>query len=128
MTNVITFPQKDKRPLPLPRQRVFYIGYRYVGPMLCQEVQNLYLKRKGFKHGKRYWSVITYGKYDESDARTYSIELEMSEENDVPDMLDAFDLDLGNEVTFSELKDMGWRGKVSYSAPVESLFHKCYDE
>ena len=52
----------------------------------------------------------------------------MSEENDVPDMLDAFDLDLGNEVTFSELKDMGWRGKVSYSAPVESLFHKCYDE
>ena len=63
-----------------------------------------------------------------SDARTYSIELEMSEENDVPDMLDAFDLDLGNEVTFSELKDMGWRGKVSYSAPVKSLFHKCYDE
>ena len=52
----------------------------------------------------------------------------MSEENDVPDMLDAFDLDLGNEVTFSELKDMGWRGKVSYSAPVISLFHKCYDE
>ena len=52
MNNVITFPQKDKRPLPLPRQRVFYIGYRYVGPMLCQEVQNLYLKRKGFKHGK----------------------------------------------------------------------------
>ena len=80
------------------------------------------------------WSVITYGKYDESDTRTYSIELEMSEENDVPDMLDAFDLDLDldldldNEVTFSELKDMGWQGKVSYSAPVISLFHKCYDE
>ena len=47
------------------------------------------------------------------------------EENDVPDMLEAFDL--GNEVTFSELADMGWRGQVMYSAPVKSIFHRCYD-
>jgi hypothetical protein len=77
------------------------------------------------KNGFRYWSVITYGKYDESDTRTYSIELEQCEENDVPDMLEAFDL--GNEVTFSELADMGWRGRVMYSAPVKSIFHRCYD-
>ena len=125
MTNIVNFPQKEKRSKPLPRQRVFYIGYWYVGPTLCQEVQNLYLKRKGMKNGFRYWSVITYGKYDESDTRTYSIEIEQCEENDVPDMLEAFDL--GNEVTFSELADMGWRGRVMYSAPVKSIFHRCYD-
>ena len=125
MTNIVNFPKKEKRSKPLPRQRVFYIGYWYVGPMLCQEVQRLYLKRKGLKNGIRYWSVITYGKYDESDTRTYSIEIEECEENDVPDMLEAFDLD--NEVTFSELADMGWRGRVMYSAPVKSIFHRCYD-
>ena len=63
---------------------------------------------------------VTYGKYDESDTRTFSIELEQCEENDVPAMLEAFDL--GNEVTFSELADMGWRGKVMYSVPVKSIF------
>ena len=125
MTNIVNFPQKEKRSKPLPRQRVFYIGYWYVGPTLCQEVQNLYLKRKGMKNGFRYWSVITYGKYDESDTRTYSIEIEQCEENDVPDMLEAFDLD--NEVTFSELANMGWRGQVTYSAPLRSMFHPCYD-
>ena len=58
--------------------------------VFCQEVQRLYLKRKGLKNGTRYWSVITYGKYDESNNRTYSIEIEQCEENDVPDMLDPF--------------------------------------
>ena len=125
MTNIVNFPKKEKRSKPLPRQRVFYIGYWYVGPVLCQEVQRLYLKRKGLKNGIRYWSVITYGKYDESDTRTYSIEIEECEENDVPDMLKAFDLD--NEVTFSELANMGWRGQVTYSAPLRSMFHPCYD-
>jgi hypothetical protein len=125
MTNIVNFPKKEKRSKPLPRQRVFYIGYWYVGPTLCQEVQRLYLKRKGLKNGIRYWSVITYGKYDESDTRTYSIEIEECEENDVPDMLEAFDLD--NEVTFSELANMGWRGRVTYSAPLKSMFHPCYD-
>ena len=125
MTNIVNFPQKEKRPLPMPRQRVFYIGYRYVGPMFCQDVQSLYLKRKGLKHGERWWAMITYGKYDESDSREYSIELEECLENDVPDMLDMFDV--GNEVTFSELEDMGWRRQVTYSAPVKSIFHRCYD-
>ena len=125
MTNSVEFLQKEKRPSPMPRQRVFYIGYRYIGPMLCQDVQSLYLKRKGIKHGARWWSMITYGKYDENDSREYSIELEECMENDVPDMLDMFEV--GNEVTFSELEDMGWRGQVMYSAPVKSIFHRCYD-
>ena len=42
---IIKFPTKEKREKPLPRQRVFYLSFRYVGPMLCQDVQNLYLKR-----------------------------------------------------------------------------------
>ena len=67
-----------------------------------------------------------YGKYDESDNRTYSIEIEQCEENDVPDMLEAFDLD--NKVTLSELVDMGWRGNINNLALVKSIFHRCYDE
>ena len=92
--------------------------------MLCQEVQNIYLKRNGFKNGSRTWSLITYGKYNENDRKNYSIELDSCEENDLPDMLDEFDV--GNQVTFDELIDMGWRGKINYSASVISLIHKCY--
>ena len=126
MTNVVPFPIKAKRPSPLPRQRVFYIGFRYVGPMFCQDVQQLYLKRKGLVYGERWWAMITYGKYDESDRRTYSLELEECHENDVPDMLDMFDV--GHEVSFAELEAMGWRGDVNDPAPVKSIFHRCYDE
>ena len=125
MTNVIPFPIKAKRLPPCPRQRVFYVGYRYVGPMFCQDVQQLYLKRKGLAGGKRRWAMITYGKYDEADSRTYSIELEESNEDNVPDMLEMFDV--GGEVSFAELEDMGWRGSVSYSADLISMFHHCYD-
>ena len=125
MTNVIPFPAKEKRSPPLPRQRVFYIGFRYVGPMFCQDVQQLYLKRKGLVCGERWWAMITYGKYDESDSRTYSIELEECHENDVPEMLDMFEV--SDEVNFAELEEMGWRGKLTNSASVKSLFHSCYD-
>ena len=31
-----------------PYQRVFYLGYRYVGPVLCQDIQRIYLKKKSF--------------------------------------------------------------------------------
>ena len=48
--------------------------------------------------------MITYGKYDESDSRTYSIELEECHENDVPEMLDRFEV--GDEVNFAELEEM----------------------
>ncbi|MBE91280.1 MAG: hypothetical protein CMM76_17780 [Rhodospirillaceae bacterium] len=39
-----------------PRRRVFYAGHRYVGPALCQDVQQIYLKR----HGNEEWSLIFY--------------------------------------------------------------------
>jgi hypothetical protein len=122
MTNIITFPQKEKREKPLPRQRVFYIGFRYVGPFLCQDVQSLYLKRKRVIEGVRWWSIIRYGHYDENDSREYSIELEECRENDLPDMLDEYDI--GGEVTFDELKEMGWRGLVGHSATIIELSKK----
>ena len=40
-------------------------------------------------------------------------------------MLDMFEV--GNEANFAELEAMGWRGKVSHSAIVKSIFHSCYD-
>ena len=113
MNNILIFPKKEKRKKPISKQRVFYIGFRYAGPMLCQEVQNIYLKRNGFKNGSRTWSLITYGKYDENDRKNYSIELDNCEENDLPDMLYEF--------------DVGWRGKIDYSANLVSLIHKCYN-
>ena len=116
MNNILIFPKKEKRTKPLPRQRVFYIGFRYVGPFLCQEVQDLYLKRNGQKKGSRTWSLITYGKYDENDYKNYSLELDSCEEDDLPDLLNEFDV--GNQINFDELRDMGWRGQVEYSAKI----------
>ena len=122
MMTIIKFPTKDKINKPLPRQRVFYLGFRYVGPMLCQDIQNLYLKRKRLIEGVRWWSIITYGHYDENDSREYSIELEECKENDLPDMLDEYDI--GGEVTFDELKEMGWRGLVDNSATIIDISEK----
>ena len=122
MMTIIKFPTKEKINKPLPRQRVFYLGFRYVGPMLCQDVQNLYLKRKRLIEGVRWWSIITYGHYDENDSREYSIELEECKENDLPDML--HDYDIGGEVTFDELREMGWRGLVDYSATIINISEK----
>ena len=122
MTNIVKFPIKVKRDKPLPRQRVFYIGFRYVGPFLCQDVQSLYLKRKRVIEGVRQCSIIRYGHYDENDSREYSIELEECRENDLPDMLDEYDI--GDQVTFDELREMGWSGQVDYSAPIINISDK----
>ena len=41
MTNIVNFPKiENEKPLP---ERVFYIGFRYVGPF-CQDVQIYLLK------------------------------------------------------------------------------------
>ena len=122
MTNIVNFPKIEKREKPLPRQRVFYIGFRYVGPFLCQDVQNIYLKRNGLREGLRTWSLITYGKYDEDDYKEYSIELDSCEENNLPDLLNEFDV--GNQVNFDELREMGWRGHVECSATIINISEK----
>ena len=119
MTEIIQFPSKQKRSKPMPKQRVFYIGYRYVGPMFCQDVQSIYLKRNGLIKGARTWSLIRYGKYDENDYKEYSIELDRCEEYGLPDLLDEYDV--GDQVTFDELRDMGWRGKIDYEAKLISI-------
>ena len=126
MTNIVNFPKKIKREKSLPRQRVFYIGLRYVGPFLCQDVQSLYLKRKRVIEGVRWWPIIRYGHYDENDSREYSIDLEECRENDLPDMLDEYDI--GDQVTFDELREMGWRGQVDYSATIINISEKKYEQ
>ena len=126
MTKIIKFPSKQKRSKPMPKQRVFYIGFRYVGPMFCQDVQSIYLKRNGLINDTRTWSLIRYGKYDENDYKEFSIELDKCQENDLPDMLDEFDI--GNQVNFDELRDMGWKGVVDYEAKVENLFKNKNDK
>jgi len=69
--------------------------------MFCQDVQQLHLKRKELVCGTRRWYLLTYGKYDESDNKTYSIELEECEEEAVLDLLERFEI--REEVTLAEL-------------------------
>ena len=98
---IIKFPRNICIPLkyekPLPRQSVFYLGVVYTGPPLCQDVTELYLKRNGKINGARKWSLITYGKYDEFDKRNYSLELDICDEDDVPDMLCQYNILAGME-------------------------------
>ena len=85
---------------------------------MLQDIQNLYLKRKGISKGRRYWAVITYGKYDEDCSKEYSIELEECHEDDLLEMIDALCLDCFPSL--SDLRSMGWRGKIKNN---KTLFH-----
>ena len=117
---VINFPTKLRVPVkyekPLPKQRVFYLGFVYTGPQLCQDVMNLYLKRHGKKNGVRKWSLITYGKYDENDKRKYSIEINFCDEDDVPYMLREHNI--GEDIKLDDLRSFGWNGKVDHNAKI----------
>ena len=110
MTNIFQFPIKEEIYPRLPRKRVFYLGFRYIGGMCCQDVQNIYLKRKGILHGNRYWAIITYDKYD----NYCSLELEECHEDDVVEMINMFDLD--SFPSIKSLRSMGWRGKIKNKA------------
>ena len=120
---VIKFPRNVCVPLkyeiPLPRQRVFYLGIVYTGPAMCQDVTRLYLKRHGKKNGTRKWSLITYEKYDEYDQREYSIELDSCQEDDVPEMLCQYFI--GEHISIDDLKTFGWNGKTKQNAKIIEL-------
>ena len=110
MTNIVQFPTIEEIYPPLPRERVFYIGYRYIGGMCCQDIQHLYLKRKGVLNGNRYWAMITYDKYN----NYCSLELEECHEDDVIEMIDMFCLD--SFPSIKTLRSIGWRGKIKNKA------------
>ena len=101
---------------PSPRQRVFYLGFVYIGPQLCQDVMDLYLKRHGKRNGVRKWSLITYDKYDETDKRKYSIEINFCDEDDVPYMLREHSI--GKDIKLEDLRSFGWNGKVDHNAKI----------
>ena len=107
---ILKFPIIHDNLIRMPRQRVFYLCYKLTGPFLCQEGQHFYLKRKGLKNGKRKWAIITYNKYDEFDTREHSIELDECDENDIYKMLSEWDL--ADYVSYDELREMGWNGRV----------------
>ena len=106
MTNITKFPKKTHSTNPLPRRRVFYIGYRYVGPMFCEEIQDVFLKRKGKVNGNQKWSFIIYPKCEEN-GRYYSFQIEECFQDEVPKLIEL--LELEKVVTLQELRDMGWR-------------------
>ena len=95
MSNVIhiKFPKKSKRKL--TTQRVFFLGYYYAGPPLCQSLKKLWLKRKPNNHWvfqqKMYGRVYEWEEYDGDD------------------LLTALDgIPLVDEVTIADLVEMGW--------------------
>ena len=123
MTKVLQFRKNTKQPKTYtPRRRVFYIGYRYVGPFLCQDIQHLYLKRHGWKNGKREWSMISYVRFQEDAIREYSWDWETCEEDDVQKMLEEFDM--GDEVSIEQLRAMGWNGRIKGDGKVHYLYPK----
>ena len=89
---------------------------------LCQDVQNICLKINCLKNRFRTWSLITYSKYDENDHKEYSIKLDSCVEKDLPNLLDEFDV--GEEVTFEELREIGWTGHTDYSATIIEILNK----
>ena len=110
MTNIIKFPQNKSAPHRCPVSACFTLVFGILAQHCVRKSKNLYLKRKGVKNGGRKWAMVTYAKYDESDKRFYSIELEDCDENGVPDMLANFGVD--GDVTFKELQQNGleWQG------------------
>jgi hypothetical protein len=98
---VLKFPRRKKVPprYPKPRQRVFYAGYRYTGPALCQDVQQAYLKR----HGNDEWSLIFY-----FEGRSW--EIDRFGPIDLPYKLDEYDV--YEAPGDAELQAMGWRNPV----------------
>ena len=95
MCNVIhvKFPKKSKRKL--PRQRVFFLGYYYSGPPLCQSLEKLWLKRK--QNNRWVFQQRLYG-------RVFELE-----EYDGDDLLTALDgIPLANDVSIEDLLKMGW--------------------
>ena len=60
--------------------------------------------------------MITYVNYDDCDSHKYSFELEECEEEAVPDLLKMFGLD--SEVSFKDLRNMGWQGHEDYRTEI----------
>jgi hypothetical protein len=60
--------------------------------------------------------MITYKKYDERDKKPSSMELEECEENDVPEMLEMFNV--RKDVTIDGLREMGWNSTYTETAVV----------
>ena len=64
--------------------------------------------------------MITYAPIDDHSSKLYSLKLDECHEDLVPEMLEVYGLQ--NEVSISELRKMGWRGKVLEPATVVQLY------
>ena len=120
MSNVIPFPKIVNSPLPLPRERVFHIGFRDG----CDRFEPLYLKRNGVLHGIRYWEMTTYDL-----SKKYYAPVKVLEEcpdDCVPIMLEMFGMQ--HKVSFADLRKMGWGGKSYEPAIIYTLQSAQYTE
>lgn len=95
MTNVINvkFPKIINRKI--PKRRVFFLGYYYAGPPLCQSLEKLWLKRKP----NNYWVL-----QQKIDGRVF--ECEKYHGNDLLEALER--IPFADVVTIDDLLGMGW--------------------
>jgi hypothetical protein len=109
---VLKFPRRKKTPprRPKPRQRVFYAGFRYTGAAMCQDVQQVYLKR----HGNEEWSLIFY-----YEGRSW--EIDRFNPIEVPLKLDEYKVH--DAPTRLELEKMGWCDPDD-----ENVYHIAFDQ
>lgn len=109
---VLKLPRRKKAQprRPKPRQRVFYAGYRYTGAAMCQDVQQVYLKR----HGNNEWSLIFY-----FEGR--SCEVDRFKPTEVPLKLDEHRVH--DAPTREELEKMGWCDPDD-----ENVYHIAFDQ
>jgi hypothetical protein len=95
-------PKHKSVQLAKPRRRVFYAGHRYVGPALCQDVQQIYLKR----HGNEEWSLIFY-------FQGLSWELDRFAADDLLSKLDEHQVEV--VIDYNSLEAMGWPNPNRYN-------------
>ena len=63
-----------------------------------------------------HYDLETYDKYDETDKRKYSIEINFCDEDDVPYMLREHSI--GEDIKLDDLRSFGWNGKVDHNAKI----------
>ena len=110
MSNVVKFRRSRRIPLhrQKPRQRVFYLGHRYIGGACYESIQHVYLKRH--KHDQ--WGLIDY-------SEGYACEFDWCGGSELMDLLTQ--LNLEDPPSERDLYNMGWRG------PMEGEIYEFHD-
>ena len=110
MSNVVKFRRGKRIPFhrQKPRQRVFCLGYRYIGGDCCQSIQHVYLKRH--KHDQ--WSFVDYSEgysceFDWCDGSELMDRINEMHLEDPPSEHDLYNMDGKANISHGSIPDIG---------------------